>query len=653
MRISTKKLFGLNIILLLIWSSCSYTPEEEYFKQLSPPATNNISLDDAIDTIFLFEKKSFTYSLEAPEKKVYTLGVNLGDDYVSSKYENGKIVFELDPTEFTNGIHPLTIYIRFSGGTGSLADRLGSEIVHFQKQFFVNLDISPPTKIDSPEIAIVDGRLMIEWDPSEKKNFYGYKVLKFYKDKNNFQRADTVFSGGQEVSSFHDEFYTGGAVSYRVDIFGYKYYVPGEEKAFSADPINIKLHFIDDHTVKLNWKDFTLYNNSLVFKLYKTNKLDHSISHSVDGGYDLNQTISPEKEGEIVLKFEEAFGNPELYKLAVVPANQNWYNSNWWTETHEIGLGTKFHSFEAIAFDQSAKKMYLIYHPGLEKSAARLVRYNLLSMQPEDSTDLQLNDLQKILVSENGQYLYIEDKSDTEVQLQHINPHTLDLQEIIYLSDLVGPIHQDAKVTSVSNNNLIAFNNFENYAVLDLNQKVISWQNNPDVYRTIQIYVSPDGKYFFQSQLEFAFKNPYTNASVYHTYGYIHQWQNNSWNNLGKLYMAPDETIQGFKNTTEKGFFFMDEPANRLKLQVVSDGALGDTKFYQQSDESIRIKSYNSFQDAFHISSYSGFGTTNLSLYNYETEEKSMQLEVNAHFQYGFYENMYFASSGYYYVVQE
>ena len=627
-------------------------PEEEFFNQLAPPVTDNISLNGVTDTIYLMEKEAFTYTLSAPGKKVYSHGVYLSKDYISSDYDNGKLAFELDPAEFSNGIHTLEIAFEFSGGTGSLADRLGSEVIHFQKNFVVKIDLSPPTKIAAPEVAIVDGRLMVEWKPADQENFYGYKVLKFYKDEDNIQRTDTLFSGSQEFTSLHDEFYAGGAVTYRVDIYGYKYYVPGEEKAFFTDPIKVKLELVDEHTVKFSWSDFLLYNNRLAFKLYKTNLFKNSFSHLPDGAFKIFQTIPAQKEGELIIDFETEFGNPELYKLVISPEHEDWYTSKWWTEFHEAAIGKKFHPFEAIVFNQLAKKMYLIYHPEQDGSTSRLVRYNLLSMQAEDSIDLQLKELQKIHISENGQYLYVEDQVGDDIQLQQINPETLDLQKIISLSDLAGPVGYFAEVSSVSNNNLLAFYNNKIYAVLDLNQSTISWQSSPDTRTGSQILISPDGDYLFHTQFDFVFNHPYTNEPIYHLFYYIHHRQDFTWKSIGRFYAGGTCSLFGFKNTYEKGFIFQIFPVSSIRHQAVENGVLGEENFYPVSNESTRITNYDAFQDAFYNLYHENNGFY-LCRYDYKTEEKSGILKVSDKYQYGTYENMYFASSGYYYVVQK
>lgn len=653
MSTTLKKFLWLNSICLLIWTSCTYSPDKEFFVNLPGPVTDNITLNAPADTIYLFQKSFFFYPLRAPGKEVYSSKVYVGDKLITSYSSLENIAFELDPLNFSSGVHPLSIEVTLSGGTGSLADKLGSEVVVLQKHFFVKVDIGAPSKMAAPEITIEDGRLMVRWNPSDKKNFLGYKLLKSYRSRDNIIKTDTIFSGGPESSYFHDELYTGGSVKYRVDIQGYMFYVEGQEKTFDLDPINLKVSLESDKTVKISWSDFKLYNNKLVFRLEKTTYENYSRPYPQS--FNPIQTLGIQKDGEIELGFEGKFGNPEIYKFIISPDVENSYYLHNYAEEHKVGIGTKIHSFIDIAFCQEAEKMFLVHDLKQEGKVIRLVRYNLNTLAPIDSLDVAVNAFDKLLVSDNGQHIYITDKVGTDIQLLHFNAADLSLLETISVTGLVGELNEYGGVSSISNNNLLAIRqNYSQNLVVDMTLKSISWQNEPVTEVGYAFSFSPDGEYFFHIQRDVLYYDS-NNKPVSKLFAYVHQWQNNDWKSLGKHEVKGYgfDQILGFKSAAEKGFFTINRSTSEEVLfYPIQDGALGPVKSYPRTDTMGYLFGYNPLKDAFNAS-FGNYSDSYLISYNYNTGQQSGRLNIDPFpgSRFAFYGDIYFANSGFYHVV--
>ena len=631
------------IFYLVIWGSCTYVPDEEIFNDIPGPVVNNISLTNQTDTVYLFEKSSLSLPLHAPGKEVYKYKVMVGEEYVSSYYNSGKLTFELDPAEFPDGIYPLTVEVILSTGTGSLADKLKKETVVFSKQYYVNIDLSPPARVSAPAVTVEDGRLIIRWDRAEKENFREYKLLKLYQDRDKRTKTDTLYTGDFNTGYFHDSLYTGGKVEYRIDIKGYNFYVAGEGKSFELDPIKLKVSLVDEKTVKISWSEFALYNNKLAFRIAKTNYAAYYLSYSGTGYYYQARTISAEKEGEVLINFEERFGNPELYEFRIVPDHEDWYHLNNYSEHEEIGIGTRIHRFSEVAFSPSAEKMYLIHPLDREGQAVRLFSYDLNVMKPIDSLDLQLTAFHKLLVSENGMHIYVADKVGPDIRLLQVNPTDLSLRETTSISGMLGTsLDHYAVVTPPSNNNRIVVSaNFQYNTVIDMNQKAISWQSEAGMTVDNEVCISPNGEYVFHTQKDSG-----------GWYAYILQWQNNSWNKLGRMYFRENERVLGFKTGTATGFITEHDHREESGFYPIINGAMGAKEIYPRTDYRIGISGYNSTRDELN-GYYSNYSDSYIFRYNYQTNLQLARLFIESDIYYSFYGNMYFANSGYVYVVQE
>jgi len=128
-----KNVWIFGIVLLII--SCEYKPEGDFYHEVTPPeaeALFEIQLNQIqpLNTIFLFGITQLTLHLNTYGKELYELKISM-DGRTLELYSiygvPGNYGFMINPWEFSNGDHKLSVSIVTASGSGSLADMMGME----------------------------------------------------------------------------------------------------------------------------------------------------------------------------------------------------------------------------------------------------------------------------------------------------------------------------------------------------------------------------------------------------------------------------------------------------------------------------------------------------------------------------------------------
>jgi len=168
----------LTILALLCFiTSCTYSPDETYFKEiiLNTEVKGQISLNSYDDksSILIYGPTVFSYDCTEFEK-INKLEVIFNSKVlVSNGSPSG--VFTIDNSLLRTGLSKLRIQILAPSQSGSLADKVGAEKFQVWREWDLEADIGPPP---SPilELSTENNFLKLSWTPYTKPNFKEYQV---------------------------------------------------------------------------------------------------------------------------------------------------------------------------------------------------------------------------------------------------------------------------------------------------------------------------------------------------------------------------------------------------------------------------------------------------------------------------------------------
>lgn len=164
------------ILILFFTFSCEYQTEDAFFVKKEEPLPNkeveiNLAGVQPKDTIYVYQKTLFSYSLNIPDKDILKNVMKLDGTPIN---DNGWSLFLIEPEEFDNSIHKLTLSVELRTNTNSLAEKLGlekyiGEYEYILKYVKVNHDLQIKDDItDDSYLKIVWAKPLIEGLAVEK-----------------------------------------------------------------------------------------------------------------------------------------------------------------------------------------------------------------------------------------------------------------------------------------------------------------------------------------------------------------------------------------------------------------------------------------------------------------------------------------------------
>lgn len=469
------------ILLLSVFSRCIYQNEGENFNHISSANKENVSVSFDFsamnDSIFLSESTSFGISFK--DREVYQLNVSLDGEHVSSSFSYNHITFELDPAGYTDGKHELFIDVFVSAETNSLADKLRSEAVNINKSFGLYIDNTPPSSIDQISIENESGALMVKWALPEKTNFTKYIIVRSILDSlGNVVNKELMDLNNPSSTSFHDQYYAGGPVSYQVDIESGTFYIQGSEKEYDEKIMDIDFFINEDNKVTYEWYKSTLTRNKLRYALFEDSQFR---------GY-----LKEDNEIKVSGTFPEAlpFMQEKTMELRVYPENVSVFDYQHYNSVYKkkLYLGGKFEECDKILY-LKGENVILTYKNDFNVGT---------TIRAYDSENMALLNQRigetgsRFYASENGKYVY---------ERYSRGLYQIDLPSLERVSkiDLETLLNRDIKKLSssitVSNNNIMSVEINDNPYVIDFNTSSIIW-NLSQAYTHTPV-ISPNGEYFF------------------------------------------------------------------------------------------------------------------------------------------------------------
>ncbi len=201
--------------LCLLLSACTFDPEIENFIALSSEPSvqvDNISLSAVSDTFRIFARNTrldFDVAVENEDTVIVIIYVD-NREYKKVYAQSG--TFVLRANNYKEGYHSLRLEAITDSGTGSLADKLGTENLIWSKEWTFILNFDPPEPVNIVSTYPEDGRLAIEWEKSDvstekllvitpTRTYGGSKLFGdpwsyTISDANQTRLVDTVYVGG-------------------------------------------------------------------------------------------------------------------------------------------------------------------------------------------------------------------------------------------------------------------------------------------------------------------------------------------------------------------------------------------------------------------------------------------------------------------------
>ncbi len=468
--------------LLFSLYACEFSPSEIPLTEIEPPSANvpaiRIELKPEMDTLRLSEDAWVTYSVETGDNKLYRIDFQFDSIAIGDlSYESDKKVSAYIHTNLIeNGIHELKIITYTATNSGSIADKIGSEVYRYEIKWpvFVNKQAKDNFKFNS--LKFVPEGIMVSWPEYNYADFNRYEFSWSYANSQN---------GGVNITdprqnSYIDNKYVEGCYAYYCV---FVYYTAGgfrfDNLTYCKNITNPVVHVNGDCSVDIRW---THSKNEQYVQLYciKTSAPNYGIPEEHDLT-DLNDTT-------LRLNEKIGFGSDYQAQLRYIPQGFNNYHTilNTAGGLINFAIGDSVPRFQK-AFHITAENSLLIYNE------ETLSKYNLIT--GESSATIPVASVENVYLwtmtgSPDGNYIGCFDNKEYEIR------RSSDFS-IIKKMDIAAydGFNLTLNDISISNNGLIAtadyFNNLRIFNSTS-GQKIFEKNFNSDYLR--KAILSPDGK---------------------------------------------------------------------------------------------------------------------------------------------------------------
>ncbi|GET34607.1 hypothetical protein PbJCM13498_34700 [Prolixibacter bellariivorans] len=226
-----KLVFSILIGLIPLIYSCTYSTGGENFvdvdQNTTPPQVQNLTLDLNQDTLVVYQKTRYNFHFVSDKQPILGVVITLNNqDFV---YDTVVGSIDIDPKVIPEGVYSMAMKVYTHTGTGSLADKTGTEAYLFQKTWVVIVEHprAPDLKVTS---SIENGFLRFHWDKFDSPFFYSYRL--FIDNSGIGASYDHEFTDSN-ITSFVDSFYVGGKI--RLQLFAKYRDLDGNIKATEFD----------------------------------------------------------------------------------------------------------------------------------------------------------------------------------------------------------------------------------------------------------------------------------------------------------------------------------------------------------------------------------------------------------------------------------
>ena len=208
---------------LLGCDGLGYTPSGEHFVEVEPPAVEGVTLElvGSDEVLVARGRVVLQYRLELGGRYINEIVVAAEPEEgaeipLGSTHDYERFVF--DSSELENGRYTLHLRVRTNSGSGSLADVLGAEQLILTLSQPISVENGTPA-VAFTSVARVDGRVVIEWEPSRRVGFEYYELKRIYWSGSSwYDVLGPTRITNREATRFEDRAFVGGRVRYELTV---------------------------------------------------------------------------------------------------------------------------------------------------------------------------------------------------------------------------------------------------------------------------------------------------------------------------------------------------------------------------------------------------------------------------------------------------
>ncbi len=290
------------IFALVYIHACIYEPTDVYDipveTEITSPDITNVELNFNADTIWVYGNQNIQYYFKSSNNKQSILATKLYIDGIICDYvttNNGE--FDIKESALNEGVHTLEVILNTKTGSGSIADRLNSEVLSLSKKWVLVADYSEK-KVN---YTVENGYLKVYWDKYKNLDIKRYIVNNSNKDENAFY-TDSVYYGAEKTYTVKVEKNNGDIINW--GSFFIKRNIPQPELKVS-----------DDNEYYLTWNKSPYYNAvKYVYRFYNEEEDYYATTGEINGSDTIYTTD---------LYFNDSF----MFSLYTIPKDRSEYIS--------------------------------------------------------------------------------------------------------------------------------------------------------------------------------------------------------------------------------------------------------------------------------------------------------------------------------------
>ncbi len=261
-------------ILLFAGSGCEFSPTGLEDAGVKPYDSNFVVKLNPMDSnIVLTKNTEFSFNMSDTRKKILSTDIVFNDEKIYYKDNNnsGEITFEIPASYYPDGEYVLSIAMKTTSGTGSIADNLGLETEQHLYKWKVTIQ-KAGIYLVLREVVNEDGRCRISWDCTIGSGFQYYQVIKTYNTHQNYY-SEKIYDKNTKV--YYDSNIVSGKNEYAVVVC----YTDQNSKTCtrksniitdeSLQEINCELY--DNQWNKIKWNRPVYYKNVSCYMILDNN----------------------------------------------------------------------------------------------------------------------------------------------------------------------------------------------------------------------------------------------------------------------------------------------------------------------------------------------------------------------------------------------
>ena len=471
------KIFSIYIFLIAVlpFISCeelTYTPTGQNQKNIDPPNTSmEINLENIGDTVICWGTTTFSYTFNTYGKTFNYVELYLDSELVALSRSLTLISF--DSRNYADGEYIVTLLLSAQSGSGSLADKLGSEYVVLAKRFVMVIQNEiPPTPLIISNIETRDGYTKLTWPKYKFSNFESYRVYSTvyappYNYSSEYFRTEIQ---NQDSTVWIDNIYTGGQVVYTIDVKTKDGIIFGSPYQYESGTASIiDWQDIDGDNVKIIWNRC---KTDSTFEKYELYKQPHSSSSE---NYTLVATIS--NINDTVFTTEIGFGLKLDFFVKTVSKHSINYFDNSFSKLETIYIGQSVPVFNKLEYIPATNSIYL----SAKDSSFRLdAATNQILAKSKYGIDVCFDGTRGYAYKDLSQVVEIDPISLNEIR-------TINLQDLLINNDRIN------KIFTGTANVIYCNTNTEGILMIDSDTHEIITQSPPQTYNPYIFQSSPHG----------------------------------------------------------------------------------------------------------------------------------------------------------------